>query len=55
MPAKINRPRPTTRLGLSSEVRDGDYLKRIKSSVKRPLKTTKARSALPDRDRRVPR
>jgi hypothetical protein len=55
MTTKINRPRPSTRLGLASDVRSGDYMKRIKSAVKRPLKTAKARTALPDRDRRVPR
>lgn len=44
MATKINGPRPATRLGLASDVRDSDYLKRIKSSVKKPMK---ARSSKP--------
>jgi hypothetical protein len=57
MTTKINRPRPTTRLGLASDVRSADYKTRtVKSKAAQAAKNrvpVKARTV--HGDRRVPR
>lgn len=47
MAAKIERPRPTTKLGLASDVRAGQYLTRDQHNSMKPKKarTLKSRAA----------